>query len=132
MMALVFIGLALIGLPLFLLFGSASLYLFGSEPGGTITSVAIDVFSEKFADSPSLVTIPLFTIAGYLMAESGTPGRLVDLSRSLLGWMPGGLAVVCLCTSAFFTTFTGGSGITIVAIGGLLMPAMVADRYPAK
>ena len=80
---LVFIGLALIGLPLFLLFGSASMYLFGSEPGGTITSVAIDVFSEKFADSPTLVTIPLFTIAGYLMAESGTPGRLIDLSQAL-------------------------------------------------
>src|SRR3954462_13806699 len=125
LIALIFIGLALIGFPLFLLFGSASMYLFGTDPGGTITSVAIDVFSEKFADSPSLVTIPLFTISGYLMAESGTPGRLVEMSKSWLGWMPGGLAVVCICTSAFFTTFTGGSGITIVAIGGLLMPALI-------
>ncbi len=131
-MVFVFIGLALIGLPLFLLFGGASMYLFGTDPGGTITSVAIDVYSEKFSDSPSLVTIPLFTIAGYLMAESGTPGRLVNLSKRLLGWMPGGLAIVCLCTSAFFTTFTGGSGITIVAIGGLLMPALISERYPAK
>src|SRR4051812_26060563 len=110
LITLMFLGLAIIGLPLFLLFGSASMYLFSQEQGGTITSVAIDVFSEKFADSAQLVTIPLFTIAGYLMAESGTPTRLVNLSRGLLGWMPGGLAVVCICASAFFTTFTGGSG----------------------
>lgn len=125
------IALALIATPLFLVFGSAAMVLFANS-GGTITSVAVDVFSEKFADSPTLVTIPLFTISGYLMAESGTPRRLVELSRALLGWMPGGLAVVCLCASAFFTTFTGGSGITIVAIGGLLMPALIQERYPAK
>lgn len=132
LIAILFILVAVIGTPLFLVFGSASMYLFGSSQGGTITSVAIDVFSEKFADSPTLVTIPLFTIAGYLMAESGTPKRLVELSRALLGWMPGGLAIVCLCASAFFTTFTGGSGITIVAIGGLLMPALISERYPDK
>jgi C4-dicarboxylate transporter, DctM subunit len=132
LVALAFVIIAIIGMPLFLVFGSASMYLFGSSEGGTITSVAIDVFSEKFADSPTLVTIPLFTIAGYLMAESGTPRRLVDLSRALLGWMPGGLAIVCLCASAFFTTFTGGSGITIVAIGGLLMPALISERYPER
>lgn len=135
MTALIVIGfvlLALIGTPLFLVFGSASMYLFGTSDGGTITSVAIDVFSEKFADSPTLVTIPLFTISGYLMAESGTPGRLVELSRAVFGWMPGGLAIVCLVASAFFTTFTGGSGITIVAIGGLLMPALISEKYPEK
>jgi C4-dicarboxylate transporter DctM subunit len=132
LIAALFILIAVIGTPLFLVFGSASMYLFGSSEGGTITSVAIDVFSEKFADSPTLVTIPLFTIAGYLMAESGTPKRLVTMSRALLGWMPGGLAVVCLCASAFFTTFTGGSGITIVAIGGLLLPALRSDGYAEK
>ncbi len=129
---LAFIAITAIGVPLFLLFGAGSMLLFASQDGGTITSVAIDVFSEKFADSPTLVTIPLFTIAGYLMAEGGTPRRLINLSRALLGWMPGGLAIVCLCTSAFFTTFTGGSGITIVAIGGLLMPALIQERYPAR
>ncbi len=132
LIVLLFLFIAIIGTPLFLVFGSASMYLFGSSQGGTITSVAIDVFSEKFADSPTLVTIPLFTISGYLMAESGTPKRLVELSRALLGWMPGGLAIVCLCASAFFTTFTGGSGITIVAIGGLLMPALISERYPDR
>ncbi|MCA9582081.1 MAG: TRAP transporter large permease, partial [Myxococcales bacterium] len=69
---------------------------------------------------------------GYLMAEAGTPKRLVALSRAWVGWMPGGLALVCLGASAFFTTFTGGSGITIVAIGGLLFPALVSDKYPER
>jgi tripartite ATP-independent transporter DctM subunit len=126
-----FLALALIGTPLFLVFGASAMYLFATNEG-TIASVAVDVFSEKFADSPQLVTIPLFTIAGYIMAEGGTPNRLIALSRAWLGWMPGGLAVVCLCTSAFFTTFTGGSGITIVAIGGLLMPALLKERYPER
>ncbi len=121
--------LAIMGAPLFAIFGAASMLLFGALPDTSITGVANDVFSEKFADSPLLVTIPLFTFAGYLMAESGTPHRLVKLSRAWLGWMPGGLAMVCLMASAFFTTFTGGSGITIVAIGGLLYPALVQDGY---
>ncbi len=121
--------LAVLGAPLFAIFGAASMLLFGALPDTSITGVANDVFSEKFADSPLLVTIPLFTFAGYLMAESGTPQRLVRVSRAWLGWMPGGLAMVCLVASAFFTTFTGGSGITIVAIGGLLYPALVSDKY---
>ncbi|MDB4976451.1 MAG: transporter large permease [Myxococcaceae bacterium] len=130
-LVLAFLAITAIGVPLFLLFGASSMVLFAASEG-TITSVAMDVFSEKFADSPTLVTIPLFTIAGYLMAEGGTPRRLITLSRALLGWMPGGLAIVCLCTSAFFTTFTGGSGITIVAIGGLLMPALLQEGYPKR
>jgi C4-dicarboxylate transporter, DctM subunit len=119
---------ALLGAPLFAIFGAASMILFGED--GTITSAAVDVFSERFADSPTLVTLPLFTFAGYLLAEAGTPTRLVRLSRAFFGWLPGGLAMVCLVASAFFTTFTGGSGITIVAIGGLLFPALLKERYP--
>lgn len=126
------IVLALLGTPLFAVFGGAAMVLFGLLPDTGITGAANDVFSEKFADSPLLVTIPLFTFAGYLMAESGTPRRLVELSRAWLGWLPGGLAIVCLVASAFFTTFTGGSGITIVAIGGLLYPALIADNYSEK
>lgn len=126
------IVLALLGTPLFAVFGGAAILLFGQLPDTSITGVANDVFSEKFADSPLLVTIPLFTFAGYLMAESGTPRRLVEVSRAWLGWLPGGLAIVCLVASAFFTTFTGGSGITIVAIGGLLYPALIADNYSEK
>ena len=129
MWAVLLILLAILGAPLFAIFGAAAMLLFGSLPDTSITGTANDVFSEKFADSPLLVTIPLFTFAGYVLAESGTPHRLVKLSRAWLGWMPGGLAMVCLVASAFFTTFTGGSGITIVAIGGLLYPALISDKY---
>jgi tripartite ATP-independent transporter DctM subunit len=90
------------------------------------------MFGIGFAEQPSLITIPLFTFAGYLLAESGMPKRLVALSRAWLGWMPGSLAIICLMASAFFTTFTGGSGITIVAVGGLLLPAMLQEKYPEQ
>lgn len=124
--------LAALGTPLFAVFGAAAMLLFDALENTPITGATSDVFSEKFADSPLLVTIPLFTFAGYLMAESGTPRRLVELSRAWLGWMPGGLALVCIIASAFFTTFTGGSGITIVAIGGLLFPALLSEKYPER
>jgi tripartite ATP-independent transporter DctM subunit len=124
--------LAVLGVPLFALFGAAALGLFLDMPEGSWSSIAIDVFGSKFAQNPTLVTIPLFTFAGYLLAEAGTPRRLVRLARAWFGWMPGGLAVVCLLASAFFTTFTGGSGITIVAIGGLLFPALVGAGYPQR
>jgi C4-dicarboxylate transporter DctM subunit len=124
--------LALLGSPLFAIFGAAAVVLFSRLPDTPLSGAANDMFSEKFADSPLLVTIPLFTFAGVLMAESGTPKRLVNVSRALFGFMPGGLAIVCLVASAIFTTFTGGSGITIVAIGGLLYPALIAERYPEE
>jgi len=130
--AAVVILFAALGAPLFAVFGGASMALFADLRDTSITGAAQDVFSEKFADSPLMVTIPLFIFAGYIMAESGTPKRLVEMSRAWLGWMPGGLAMVCLGASAFFTTFTGGSGITIVAIGGLLYPALASERYPEK
>jgi tripartite ATP-independent transporter DctM subunit len=79
-----------------------------------------------------LPTIPVYTLAGYLMSEAKTPQRLVRIARALLGFMPGGLGVVCILTSAFFTIFSGASGITIVAIGGLLMPALVQENYPKR
>ena len=135
MLLLVVIGLivmALIGAPLFTIFGAASITLFLSRPEGTWASVAIDVFSSKFAESPNLMMIPLFTFAGFMLAEANTPRRLVRVSRAWLGWMPGSLAMVCLGASAFFTTFTGGSGVTIVAVGGLLFPALLSDKYTEK
>ena len=124
--------LALIGAPLFTVFGAASILLFLSLPEGSWASVAIDVFGSKFAESPSLMMIPLFTFAGFLLAEAGTPGRLVRVSRAWLGWLPGSLALVSLGLSAFFTTFTGGSGVTIVAVGGLLFPALLSQKYPER
>jgi C4-dicarboxylate transporter DctM subunit len=124
--------LALCGAPLFSVFGAAALLLFARLPATPLSAVANDVFSERFADSPILVTIPLFTLAGVVLAETGASHRLVAVSRALLGWMPGGLAVVCIGTSALFTTFTGGSGITIVAVGGLLLPALLEEKYPER
>ena len=132
LIVLLIVVLALLGAPLFAIFAAAAMLLFAQLDDTSITGAAADIFSEKFGESPLLVTIPLFTFAGYLMAESGTPRRLVRVSRAWFGWMPGGLAMVCLVASAFFTTFTGGSGITIVAIGGLLFPALVSENYPEK
>jgi C4-dicarboxylate transporter, DctM subunit len=132
LIALAIILLAFLGVPLFALFGAAALALFLSLPEGNWASPAIDMFGIQFAEQPSLITIPLFTFAGYLLAESGMPKRLVNLSQAWLGWMPGSLAIICLMASAFFTTFTGGSGITIVAVGGLLLPVMLQQKYPEK
>ncbi|MEZ5065001.1 MAG: TRAP transporter large permease subunit [bacterium] len=120
---------ALFGLPLFLVLAAVALALFTGEdiPG---SSVVIEML--RLASSPMLVAIPLFTFAGTLFAEGGAPKRLVSLSRELFGWMPGGLSVVALVTCALFTAFTGASGVTIVAVGGLLLPALVRAGYPEK
>src|SRR5690242_18267333 len=77
-------------------------------------------------------TIPLFIYAGYLLAESGTADRLVRFANALLGWVPGGLAIVTIGTCALFTVFTGASGVTIIALGGVLMPALVRQGYPGR
>jgi len=77
-------------------------------------------------------TIPLFIYAGYLLAEAGTADRLVRFANAALGWMPGGLAIVTILTCALFTVFTGASGVTIIALGGVLMPALVRQGYPER
>jgi tripartite ATP-independent transporter DctM subunit len=77
-------------------------------------------------------TIPLFIYAGYLLAESGTADRLVRFANALMGWVPGGLAIVTIGTCALFTVFTGASGVTIIALGGVLMPALVRHGYPER
>ena len=82
--------------------------------------------------NPTLVAIPLFTFAGYALAESKAPTRMVNLARAFFGSFPGGLAVVSLVTCALFTAFTGASGVTIVALGGLLYPMLLNERYPEK
>lgn len=128
----VLVLLALLGVPLFAIMGGgAALGWHGIEDTARqhIRFVASDVLQPEFAGSPILVTIPLFTFVGYLMAESRTPERIVRASRAFFGWMPGGLAIVCICASAFFTTLTGASGVTIVAIGGLLYPALRQQKY---
>lgn len=128
-----FMLLAFLGVPLFAIMGGGAAYAWLTIDDPTrqfVRFIAGDVLQDKFAGSPILVTIPLFTFVGYLMAESKTPERIVRASRAFFGWMPGGLAVVCIFASAFFTTLTGASGVTIVAIGGLLYPALRQQKYP--
>lgn len=120
---------AICGAPLFVFFGGLALLLF-AVVGIDTSAVIIEMY--RMASAPTLVAIPLFTFAGYLMAESKTPTRLVNLSRALFGWMPGGLAIVALIACAFFTAFTGASGVTIIALGGLLYPMLLKERYPEK
>ena len=120
---------ALLGVPLFLIIGAGTLVGYYSA-GYDSAGLFIEVY--RLATNPVLVAIPLFTFAGYLMAESGTPKRLVNLSRALIGWAPSGLAIVALLTCAFFTAFTGASGVTIVAMGGLLLPVMLNEKYQEK
>ncbi len=118
--------LALYGMPLFAVLALIALLAFR---GAGIDSTSVMIEMTRLASSPMLVAIPLFTFAGYLFAESGTPGRLVRLSRAALGFVPGGLAIVALLACALFTAFTGASGVTIIAMGGLLLPALLKDRY---
>jgi tripartite ATP-independent transporter DctM subunit len=117
------------GLPLFLVLGLIALALF---TGAGIAGSAVVIEMMRLASSPLLVALPLFTFAGAVLAESGAPRRLVGVSRELFGWMPGGLALMALLTCALFTAFTGASGVTIVAVGGLLLPALVEAGYPRR
>ena len=130
--AAVVVVLALLGAPLFAVMGgSAELLWMGHADASYhhLRFIAPTVLDERFADSPVLVTIPLFTFVGYLLAEAKTPDRLVAAARAVLGWLPGGLAIVAVIASAVFTVLTGGSGVTIIAIGGLLYPALRKQHY---
>jgi tripartite ATP-independent transporter DctM subunit len=117
---------ALLGAPLFAVIAAAALWGF-HESGIDLSAVAIEFY--RLAEMPVLLAIPLFTLAGYVLSESQAPSRLVALTRAFLGWMPGGLALVALVACALFTAFTGASGVTIVAIGALLYPALRQAGY---
>lgn len=129
MTGLLIVGLALLGAPLFTIFGGAGLWLFHAA-GIDISAVIVEM--HRITTLPMLVAIPLFIFAGYLLAESRAPQRIVRFSRALVGWLPGGLAIAAIIVSAFFTAFTGASGVTIIAIGGLLLPVLIAEGYPEK
>jgi hypothetical protein len=127
--ALLLLVLALLGAPLFALIASSALLGFRREDVD-LSVVAIEIY--RLAEMPALVAIPLFTFAGYVLGESRAPDRLVRLTHVLLGGLPGGLAVVSLVTCALFTAFTGASGVTIVALGALLYPALLGAGYPER
>jgi len=122
----VVILLALLGTPLFAIIAATALMNF-QRAGIDLQVVAIEFF--RMSEQPFLVAIPLFTLAGFLLAESNAPHRLVRLTQALLGWIPAGLAIVCLVTCALFTAFTGGSGVTIIALGALLFPTLQEAGY---
>jgi len=121
--------LAILGTPLFVVISALALLSFHSID---IDLSVIIIEMSRLSDTPLLLSLPLFIFAGTLLAESGTPQRLLRLSQVLLGWMPGGLAVVSLLVCAVFTAFTGASGVTIFAIGGLLYPALIKDNYSER
>jgi len=117
------------GAPIFAVVSGLALFLLFS---GQIDSSAMIIEMYRMATTPVLVAIPLFTFAGYLLSESGAAKRLVRLSDAILGWLPGGLSIIALITCATFTALTGATGLTIIALGGILFPAMLRSRYPEK
>jgi len=127
--SLLLLILALAGAPLFAIIVSSALLGFHGEEID-LSVVGIEIF--RLAEMPVLLAIPLFTFSGYLLGESQAPQRLVRLTNALLGWLRGGLAIVSLAACALFTAFTGASGVTIVALGALLYPALRQANYPER
>ncbi len=115
-----------LGAPIFVALGGAALILFWAD-AEPIAAVAAETVRQIKSDT--VPTIPLFTFTGYVLAESNASERLVRAFRALFGWMPGGMAVMTAMVCAFFTTFTGASGVTILALGGLLYPVLAAEKY---
>lgn len=121
--------LALFGAPLFVVISAGALLSFHLAE---IDSSAVMIEMYRITSAPSLMAIPLYTFAGFLLAESNSPNRIVKLAKALVGWIPGGLSIAALLASAVFTAFTGASGVTIIALGGLLYPILIKERYPEK
>jgi len=120
---------AVAGTPLFAILGGMAALLFMHD-GVTPATILVETYSLSV--SPTLPAIPLFTLAGFLLAEGRASGRLLRVFRAFFGWIPGGTAVVCAVLCSFFTVFTGGSGVTILALGGVLFPALLKDGYREK
>lgn len=125
--SILLVFLAILGAPLFAVIAASAMLGYQHE-GIDLMAIAIEILG--IAEMPFLSAIPLFTFAGYLLSESNAPRRLVRLTNAMLGWMPGGLALVGLAACAFFTAFTGASGVTIIALGAILYPALKQDGYP--
>jgi tripartite ATP-independent transporter DctM subunit len=126
---LVVLAAAVLGAPIFAILGGAAVLLFMSD-GVTPATVLIETYSLSV--SPTLPAIPLFTLAGFILAEGQASARLLRVFRAWFGWIPGGTAVVCAILCTFFTAFTGGSGVTILAVGGVLFPALLKEGYRDK
>lgn len=117
----------LLGAPVFVAMSATAMLFFFAED----TPIAsVPQATLQLVQNPTLPAIPLLTLAGYIMAAGGASQRLVRAYKSLFGWLPGGLALMAIMVMALFTTFTGGSGVTILALGGLVFPALIKDKYP--
>ena len=125
--SIILLILAIFGAPLFVIIAASAMLGF-MQDGTDMMVIVSEIFG--ITNMPMLSAIPLFTFAGYLLSESNAPHRLVRLTGALMGWMPGGLALVSLAACAFFTAFTGASGVTIIALGAILYPALKQDGYP--
>jgi tripartite ATP-independent transporter DctM subunit len=121
--------LALLEAPLFTIIGGLALACFYLTDFDIQAIQMVVIEMNRLASMPVLVALPLFTFAGFLLTETKAPERMMNFMQALLGWMPGGLAIAALCSCAFFTAITGASGVTIVALGGLLYPVLIREKY---
>ena len=126
---MVIVAATALGMPIFTAIGGMALVLFWDD-GTPVTAVPNETY--RLTASPMLPAIPLFALAGYLLAEGSASRRLTRLFTACVGWMPGGLAIVATLVLAFFTPLTGASGITILSMGGLLLPVLVKAKYPER
>jgi C4-dicarboxylate transporter DctM subunit len=129
LLVLIALLIMFLGAPLFTVFSGLTLFLLFLA---NIDSSAMIIEMHRIATTPILVAIPLFTFAGYLLSESKAPKRLIGLTDALLGWLPGGLSIIALITCSAFTALTGATGLTIIALGGILFPALLHGKYPEK
>lgn len=125
--SLFLVAALVLGTPVFVAMAAFALYFFFRD-GLPAAAVTAEVY--RLISSPTLPALPLLTATGYVLADSNSSLRLLRFFKSVLGWMPGGLAVIVVAVCALFTTFTGGSGITVIAIGGLVYPMLREDGYP--
>jgi C4-dicarboxylate transporter DctM subunit len=123
------IVIALIGAPLFTIIAAGGML---ASYSAEISPDILIIEMHRLASSPNMIAIPLFTLAGVLMSSGGAPQRLVNFYRAAFGWMPGGLAIVAIGSCAFFTAYSGASGVTILALGGLLYPILRGEGYKEK
>jgi tripartite ATP-independent transporter DctM subunit len=116
-----------LGAPIFVGMAGLAMLLFFHDK---VPIASVPQETLRLVQNPTLPAIPLLTLAGYILAAGKASDRLVRAYKSLFGWMPGGLAIMAIMVCALFTTFTGGSGVTILALGGILAPALLRDKYP--
>ncbi len=125
--AIVIVGVTILGMPIFAAIGGLALLLFWVD-GTPLNAVPGETY--RLTVNAMLPAIPLFALAGYVLAEGGSGRRLSRLFNALVGWMPGGAAFAITLVLAFFTPLTGASGVTILSMGGLFLPVLLKARYP--